>query len=115
MARIAQDVTDAELSVLMALWDMGTATVRDLAARIYAGNTNSTNATVQKLLKRLIAKRHVECNRTTWPHNYSAILSREEFVVRSFQATADKLCGGQWQQVFSTLFEQCQNRKAAKR
>jgi predicted transcriptional regulator len=36
VARRPQDVTDAELEVLRALWDLGPATIRTLADRVYS-------------------------------------------------------------------------------
>jgi BlaI family penicillinase repressor len=41
MARRPQDVTDAELDVLRALWDDGPATIRTLADRLYPGGGTS--------------------------------------------------------------------------
>ena len=50
MARTPQDVTDAELAVLQVLWELETATVREITDRLYL---EGTTATVQKLLERL--------------------------------------------------------------
>ena len=60
MARRPQDVTDAELEVLRALWELGPATIRTLADRLYPRGGASEYATVQKLLERLEDKGHVK-------------------------------------------------------
>lgn len=95
MARTAQDITDAELSVLQVLWEQGTATVRELTERLYRDTSLSLTGTVQKLLERLEGKKCVKRNRTTWPHQFSALLKRDELIARQLQTTANKLCEGE--------------------
>jgi predicted transcriptional regulator len=94
MPRTPQDITDAELSVLQALWDRGTATVRELTEQLYKECTLSLTATVQKLLERLEGKKCVRRNRNTWPHSFAPTLEREELIARQLQTTANKLCEG---------------------
>jgi predicted transcriptional regulator len=94
MPRKPQDVTDAELSILQVLWDRGEATVRDLTERLYPAGTGSDLATVQKLLKRLEAKRCVRRDRTSWPHLFRPGIARDELLGRRLQTTADELCSG---------------------
>ena len=94
MARRSQDVTDAELDVLRALWDHGPATIRDLTDRLYPGGGTSEYATVQKLLERLEDKAHV-AHRSEGRHNvYRARVQREDLVARRLRDTAQKLCDG---------------------
>ena len=103
MPRTPQDVTDAELAVLQVLWDLGSATVRELAARLYSESSLSLNATVQKLLERLEGKKCVKRNRKAWPHQFSAVVKREALIVRQLQSTADRLCDGELQPLITTL------------
>ncbi|MCX7408167.1 MAG: BlaI/MecI/CopY family transcriptional regulator [Planctomycetales bacterium] len=103
MARTPQDVTDAELSILQVLWEQQTATVRDLVGRLYPEASLSLTATVQKLLERLEAKDCVTRNRTTWPHQFSAAIERDELIVRRLQNTADKLCAGEIHPLLTSL------------
>lgn len=105
MARTPQDVTDAELSVLQALWVVQTATVRELTERLYSEGTPSVNATVQKLLERLEAKKCVTRNRETWPHQFSAAIGRESLIARQLQSTADKLCQGDLHPLLTSLVQ----------
>ena len=53
MAQHFQDVTDAELAVLQALWELRAATIRQLTDQLYPRGNVSHYATVQKLLERL--------------------------------------------------------------
>ncbi len=94
MPRKPQDVTDAELAILQVLWDRGSATVRELTEKLYPTGTGSDLATVQKLLKRLEAKRCVRRDRTSWPHLFRPGIAREELIGRRLQSTADELCSG---------------------
>jgi predicted transcriptional regulator len=103
MARTPQDVTDAELSVLQSLWEMQTATVRELTERLYPEGTSSETATVQKLLERLEGKKCVARNRKTWPHQFSATIEREALIARQLQTTADKLCQGELHPLLTSL------------
>lgn len=103
MSRTPQDVTDAELSVLQVLWELRIATVRELTERLYPGGTAALNATVQKLLERLEAKKCVKRNRKTWPHQFSASVAREVLIARQLQTTADKLCQGEIHPLLTSL------------
>jgi len=103
MARTPQDITDAELNVLQVLWDQGTATVRELTEKLYRECTLSLTATVQKLLERLEGKKCVKRDRKTWPHQFSAILKRDELIARQLQTTANKLCEGELNPLLTCL------------
>jgi predicted transcriptional regulator len=95
MARTPQNVTDAELAVLQALWDHGgTATVRQLADALYPRCTTAQYATVQKLLERLEAKGCVTRDRSPWPHQFTAAIDRDDLIGRHLRSVAEKLCGG---------------------
>jgi predicted transcriptional regulator len=94
MARTPQDVTDAELAILMVLWDRGPATVRQLTDELYPEGTASQYATVQKLLERLEGKGCVARDRRPWPHVFEAAVDRDELIGRQLRAVAEKLCGG---------------------
>jgi BlaI family transcriptional regulator, penicillinase repressor len=88
------DVTDAELSLLQSLWDLGPATIRQLVERVYAQEGTSVYATVQKLLDRLEAKGCVRRDRSGTVHVFEAAIDRDELIGRRLRAVADALCGG---------------------
>lgn len=103
MARASQNVANAELSVLQALWDMKSATVQELTERIYQDRAAALMATVKKLLERLETKKHVKRDRTTWPHQFSACVQRDDFIADQLQTMADKLCEGEIRPLLSCL------------
>jgi predicted transcriptional regulator len=103
MARTPNDITDAELGVLQVLWDLGSATVREIVERLYPESTLSLHATVQKLLERLESKKFVKRNKKVWPYQFSAAIEREAMILRQLRTTADKLCSGQFQPLLTSL------------
>ena len=103
MARTSQDITDAELAVLQALWELGSATVRELVEKLYSENTLSLNATVQKLLERLEAKKCLKRNRNFWPHQFTAMITRDDLIERQLKSTSEKLCDGELQPLLTCL------------
>jgi predicted transcriptional regulator len=88
------DVTDAELAVLRVLWERGSSTIRQLTDRLYPEGTEAHYATVQKLLERLEAKRHVARDRGGHAHHFAARTDRDTLVGHRLRAMAEKLCGG---------------------
>src|SRR5262249_49466344 len=94
MARTPQDVTDAELAVLQALWDGGPATIRHLTDALYPGGSAAQYATVQKLLERLEGKGCVVRDRRPAAHAFAAAIGREDLIGRRLRDVAEKLCGG---------------------
>jgi predicted transcriptional regulator len=91
MGRTHQDVTEAELAVLQALWNQGQATVRQLMEVLYPEGGPSSFATVQKLLERLASKGCVARERLGGVHVYRALLGREELAGRWLESMAAKL------------------------
>lgn len=94
MARPARDVTDAELAVLRALWDRGTATIRQLTDDIYPSGGAAHYGTVQKLLDRLEVKGHVARARADGVNRYVSTTDRDDLIGQRLRSVAEQLCGG---------------------
>ena len=105
MARTPKDVTDAELSVLHALWARGPSSMRTIVDELYPGGGNSEYATVQKLCERLQNKRFVARDRRRRPHEYRATVERDELVGRRMKSVADNLCAGSYTPLINHLLE----------
>ena len=103
MARPPQDVTDAELEVLRALWERERASIRQLTDDLYPGGGTSRYATVQKLLERMEAKHLVERDRSGFVHFFTPSLSRDDLIARRLRALARSLCGGSTAPLLSHL------------
>jgi BlaI family penicillinase repressor len=105
MKRSQADVTEAELSLLHALWDAGPATIRQLVERVYGQDGTSVYATVQKLLDRLEAKGFVRRDRGGAVHIFQAAIDRDVLIGRRLRAVADALCGGSLTPLLTHLVE----------
>ncbi|MGP0068438.1 MAG: BlaI/MecI/CopY family transcriptional regulator [Isosphaeraceae bacterium] len=100
-----QDVTEAELALLQALWDSGPSTIRQLVERVYKQTGTSVYATVQKLLDRLETKEFVSRDRSGPVHVFRAAIDRDELIGRRLRAVADSLCGGSLSPLLTHLVE----------
>lgn len=89
-----EDVSDAQLAVLQALWDQGPCTIRQLTDELYPDGSDSHYATVQKLLERLEEKGHVQRDRSTHAHRFTAVIDRDTIVGQRLRGVAEKLTGG---------------------
>ncbi len=105
MARTPQDITDAELAVLQALWEQGPATIRHLPEALYPKGGAAHYATVQKLLERLEGKACVKRDRQGAVHRFTATIDCDELVGRRLQSVAEKLCGGAWAPLLTHLVQ----------
>lgn len=105
MARTPKDVTDAELAVLQVLWDRGALSVREIVEQIYPGGGNSEYATVQKLCERLLAKGCVARDRRRRPHQFRAVVNRDEMIGRQLKSVADRLCEGAYVPLINHLVQ----------
>ena len=94
MGRAAREITDTELALLNELWQRPSATVQELTETLYGNTAAALLATVRKLLDRLESEGCVARDRTQWPHQYTAVLKREELAGKRLQAAADELYEG---------------------
>jgi len=84
-------ITDAELTILKALWDGGPATVRELLERL---GTDWAYTTVQTLVGRLVEKGHVRADRKDLAHVFAATTGRDELAHRRVEEVASSLLDG---------------------
>ena len=87
-------ITDAEFTILEALWEDGPSTVRQVAERLHAEPTHSAQASVDKLIQRLESKQLVRRDRESFPHIVAAMRERDEIVGQQLHAVAEKLSDG---------------------
>src|SRR5208282_1475467 len=103
MGQTPQNVTDAELTVLQALWEQGPATIRQLTDRVYPGGRASDFASVQKLLERLEAKGCVHRDRSGATQVFQPAVDREALMGAWLKVVAEKLCNGSFMPLLTYL------------
>lgn len=88
------EVTPFELAVLEALWGRGAATIREITGDVYGESTTATYATVQKLLERLEKKGCVKRDRSSFAHEFAAVIERKDLIGHGLENLANQLCEG---------------------
>jgi len=87
-------VTEAELSLLNALWEQAPLTARELADRVYGNTRTATIGTVQKLISRLEKKEMVLRDGQSSTHRFETLLTREQIAGLQLEEFAAKLSAG---------------------
>ncbi len=94
MPPLPRSVSDTELEVLKALWDVGPGTVRDIHTALADAGRSWAYTTVQTLLLRLEQKYYVSCDKRERAHVFDARVSRDEFLSEHLDELADRVCDG---------------------
>lgn len=87
-------VSEAEREVLMALWELGRATVREIRALVEKQGRKWAHTTINTLLSRLEEKGLVDRDTSGFAHVFSAAVSREAMVQKRLRNIADNFCDG---------------------
>src|SRR5688572_17690372 len=87
-------VSDAELTVLKSLWELGPSTVRDLQARLESEGQGWAYTTVQTLLTRLVEKGYVAVARHGLAHTFRAAVTRDDLAGKRVEELASNLLDG---------------------
>jgi BlaI family penicillinase repressor len=107
MARLNEDVTDAELSVLEVLWNRQEGSpIREIVLAIYERHEHSLHGGVKSFLERLMEKGYVRVEKTGFAHRFFANVSREEFVGRHLKRLAESHFGGSLAPLLLSLLKQ---------
>ncbi|MEX2142890.1 MAG: BlaI/MecI/CopY family transcriptional regulator [Pirellulales bacterium] len=87
-------LSDSELVVLKALWDLGAGTVREVNAELAHRGRRWAYTTVQTLMVRLQQKGCVESTKEDVAHTYRPTVSREQLLQQRLSELETDLCGG---------------------
>ena len=89
-------VSDTERSILEVLWEKDLTTASEICSALYpdARGSRSKAATVHSLLERLERKGLVERDRSTYPHGFRAVLTRDLYVASELERVAEQVCDG---------------------
>jgi predicted transcriptional regulator len=89
VSRKLADVTETELAILDVIWDRGVCEIREIVEAIYPEHTQARHTTVKSLLERLAEKGYVKADTSRFAHQFSATVSREQYVGQQLQSLAD--------------------------
>ena len=90
-----KNISDAELDVLKVLWDLGTATVRDVLDHPFAKARDWAYTTAQTLLARLVEKGVVRREKHGRAFRFLPTVSRDELVGARLDELAERVCEGE--------------------
>ena len=88
------DLGALELEVLKVLWDLGSATVREVMTHLHDRGRRLAYTTVQTLLNRLEQKRHVMSDKSGLAYVYRAKVSRERVTRSRLRRVVSQLYDG---------------------
>jgi BlaI family penicillinase repressor len=87
-------ITDAEFTVMEALWRGQPLSAEDLIAAVLS-EASWGEATVKTLINRLLRKGAIRSERANGRHSYHAVLERADYVQAESETLLDRLFGGQ--------------------
>jgi BlaI family transcriptional regulator, penicillinase repressor len=87
-------ISETELDVLKALWELSAGTVREVQRALRAQGRRWAYTTVQTLLTRLAGKGIVASDKTGPAHVFRPAVSREQLLQQRLTDLADQLCDG---------------------
>jgi len=88
------ELSDAELEVLKALWDLGPTSVRDVMNHLHAQGRELAYTTVLTFLTRLKAKKYVTSKKSGQAFIYRAKVSREKVTGSRLSSLIEQLFDG---------------------
>lgn len=89
------NISSAELDVLKVLWDLESATVRDVLAHPIAAGREWAYTTAQTLLGRLADKGYVKKQKDARAFLFVPAVSRDQLVDAELSDLADRVCEGE--------------------
>ena len=90
-----RSVSDTELEILKALWELGEGTVRQVLDRLGPGGRGWAYTTAQTLLNRLQEKGCVARRKRGRAFVFRPVFTRDELLGRSLDDLATRVCDGQ--------------------
>ncbi len=88
------ELSDAELEVLKALWDLGPTSVREVMNHLHAQGRELAYTTVLTFLTRLKAKKYVTSKKSGQAYIYKAKVSREKVTGSRLSSLIEQLFDG---------------------
>lgn len=94
MARGRGELSEAEQEVLKTLWDLGSATVREVHEQLERQGRGRAYTTVLTFLGRLEAKGYAESDKKGLAHVFRPLVSRQALLTQRLARLVDEVCEG---------------------
>jgi predicted transcriptional regulator len=94
MAKKREELSEAEQEVLKALWELGSATVREVCEALQRDGRRRVYTTVLTFLVRLETKGYVASDKQDVAHVFRPIVSREALLSQRLARLVDEVCEG---------------------
>jgi predicted transcriptional regulator len=108
MAKKTPHITAAELRILKVLWQLGSATVRDVKDRLEKQDGDPpAYTTVMTLMNQLAAKGGLGVDKSRQPFVYRASVGRENVLAHRLQQFLTNVFDGQAGELVLRLVEEC--------
>lgn len=91
--KIEKPLTEAELPLMNAIWNLGACTVKDVQTE-HAKEKELAYTSVATMMKILETKGFLKSFKTDKAHTYEALISREEYGAQSLDHLADNIFEG---------------------
>jgi predicted transcriptional regulator len=90
---IEKPLTEAELPLMNAIWNLGSCTVKDVLAEI-SKEKELAYTSVATIMKILETKGFLKSSKSDKAHTYDALITREEYGAQSLDHLADNIFDG---------------------
>jgi predicted transcriptional regulator len=98
-------ISETELEILKALWEIPEGTVREIQAALGPLGRRWAYTTIQTLLHRLLEKGYVRSDRSGTAHVFRAAMSRDQLLQQRLNALSTDLCEGEASPLVLALVE----------
>lgn len=105
MSRGRGELSEAEQEVLKTLWDLGSATVREVQERLQNQGRRRAYTTVLTFLGRLEAKGYVDSNKKGLANVFRPVVSRQGLLTQRLTKLVDEICDGTTAPVVQALVQ----------
>lgn len=96
---------DAELEIMLVIWDAGGPVTSSYVLEHLRGRRNWALSTLMTALARLADKGFVSCDRSTRTNYYSTIISEEDYKAREGSSFLEKLYGNSLRNFVTSLYD----------
>ena len=96
---------DAELEIMLVIWDTSEPVTSNYILKRLHGRRNWALSTLMTTLARLANKGFVYCDRSTRTNYYSALISAQDYKAKESRSFLERLYGNSFQNLVTSLYD----------